>query len=270
MLVEYIVYLFDAHVLDFLCLCEVDDDDFNELHNRLAEFKFGLCDLYPKTSTSRSRFDCIAIYNQERFEVTPQRVLEERVANTNIKVAQLICVNDLDNDSEFFIYLAHWPSRLYESKDLRRKAASFLWNDAKELINESNNVIFMGDFNANPFEDCLTDDLNATRCHEMCRYYPTQFIYNPFWRSLTSEEQLSLDNATQQFPSGTYYYKKDRKSKWNAFDQILVSSSLVSDGPWYLNEYETGVIYDENIYEAFSSKDSHIDHFPIICTIDKV
>jgi hypothetical protein len=126
----------------------------------------------------------------------------------------------------------------------------------------------MGDFNEEPFHECLENQLLATRDRDIAKKSHS-YLYNPFWRHLGESAPYSCDYSPRSF-AGTCYISSGHATKWKTVDQIIVSSAFLGNCSWHLNEDLTKILYitpnaiDEN--EAIGI----FDHFPIITTLDRI
>lgn len=135
------------------------------------------------------------------------------------------------NDSFSFLLVAvHLPSKLYKEDDdyyfINRALSVGIRND--EIKSKTSNIIIVGDFNQNPFEESM---VSMNGIHAMLhksiplieRTYQgitLKKFYNPML-NLFKEANNSL---------GTYYYDASSHAAnfhWNFFDQVIVSPELV-------------------------------------------
>ena len=133
-----------------------------------------------------------------------------------------------------------------------------------------NNVIIVGDFNANPFEEvCInancfhavsSKDIAKKRKKRIIKGQEYAIFYNPMWNLFGDKNQTN----------GTYYYDKEGITAyfWNIFDQVILSP-------------EVAEIFEDNSLKIISSinnnsllynngipnKDDISDHLPIFFQI---
>lgn len=81
----------------------------------------------------------------------------------------------------------------------------------------------MGDFNDDPMDESIAKGLGAQKTPERTGSFD---LYNPFWKTLEDDG------------IGTLMYR----SKWNLFDQIMVSASLVRENRGGL-KYESNEVF---------------------------
>lgn len=128
------------------------------------------------------------------------------------------------------------------------------------------NVVLLGDFNDEPFDEGVERYIRASRDHELVRER-TSLFYNPFWRHLSAGQDGPVGDAA----FGTYFHRNAEFSRWRTFDQMIVSSSLLTGGSgWMLDEKRTHVLRMPALAMAIASKASVLDHFPIIGHLERV
>lgn len=267
-LCSHILSLFSDHSIDLLGLCEVSEDDILYLKDFFSQFNIST---YGMTSQAgRSRFDLAVIFNNSKISVTHVDSLVAVHFENYIKAGQVIKVNINGEEDSIYVYLCHWPSRLRgDGKDKRTLAAEYIYTDAVKRMRQGKDIIVMGDFNDNPYDDSLSRYLRANRCHDYVKKYPMELFYNPFWRTVVSESKFSYADSNNTYRSGTHKYNQMGGSVWHSYDQICVSGSLIGAGNWYLNEHATTVISSQNILDDYNNTNNFIDHLPIACEITR-
>ncbi|MBS9927341.1 endonuclease/exonuclease/phosphatase family protein [Vibrio alginolyticus] len=268
---KHINHLIKDEKCDLLALCEVSELDYFHFENTYGNEELGVINLTDEVG--RTRFDMLVIYRKERLGVEQVNTLSKPVTGHTIKAAQVLKVTnlDIDTDEVFYLYTCHWASRLNGDSDKRRKkAASMVYSDALEYIEAGNHVIVMGDFNDNPYDVSINEELSASRCHDAVKRYPNEYLYNPFWRTVVSGLHYNRHNSSQSFRSGTHKYKEFAGTIWHSYDQIIVSGSLLSGDGWHLNESQTKVIEEVSLLRDFESRHSFLDHLPIVCEVNRI
>lgn len=254
---------------DFLALCEVSEADVRYLSEHLDLDNITVLDLTQKVG--RTRFDIVVIYKNSKIKVRHNRTLSKPLTGNTVKAAQLVEVENIDDSKTIYVYLCHWASRLNGDGEAKRiAAANMVYNSASEFMNEGSDVIIMGDFNDNPYDESLHHCLKASRCHDAVKKYPTEFFYNPFWRSIVSEYKYSHAGVKNTYRSGSHKFKQFLGTIWHSYDQIVVSGSFLSNGYWHLNEYRTQVMAPTEILTHFEDNKHFIDHLPIVCEITRI
>lgn len=119
----------------------------------------------------------------------------------------------LSNDTLHF-FVNHWPSRWGGEKATRpkrKKAAAALKPVIDSLQNRPSpkNIIIMGDFNDEPSDQSIKKILKAKSSED------SAFLANLMSPYLKTEQ-------------GTHFYEEATGSKWNIFDQLIVSRPLLN------------------------------------------
>jgi hypothetical protein len=261
--------LFTEFSCDLVAVCEVSSEDVDHISSNLNLSNIEVLDL--TCTVGRTRFDMAVIYNNQKIQLNHLHSLSKVKTGNTIKAAQVVEIENLDDSRKIQIFLCHWASRLNGGSDIRRKsAADIVYSSAQELMNANNDVIIMGDFNDNPYDESVLQNLNSTRCHDAVRKYPNEYFYNPFWRSVVSEDKYSHLVTDKSFRSGTYKYKQMLGTIWHSYDQIMFSGSFLGKGAWHLNEQCTKVIDEIGFVRDFENNKNLIDHLPIVCEITRL
>ncbi|WP_144431421.1 endonuclease/exonuclease/phosphatase family protein [Aeromonas schubertii] len=273
-LCTHITDLFSDHSIDLLGLCEVSEDDILYLESFFSNQNistFGMT-----SQIGRSRFDLAVMYNNTKISVSHVDSLVDVHCGNYIKAGQVLKINvneneNVNNDNdEIYVYLCHWPSRVRPEGEAKRSlAAEYVYNDAVRRMRQGKDIIVMGDFNDNPYDDSLSLRLRANRCHDYVKKYPTELFYNPFWRTVVSDSKFCYADSNNTYRSGTHKYHQFGGSLWHSYDQICVSGSFIGAGKWYLNEHATTVIASQNILDDYNNSNNFIDHLPIACEITR-
>lgn len=264
---SHIESLLDESDCDLIALSEVCSDDLKFFEQSLpAHFK--ILDITNKAG--KTRFDCGVIYNENALEVIEVKDLDIDDLNNTVKAGQVLKVTDKISTDEFTIVLCHWSSQIMTSGVCKRAtAATHLKFYLKDLLDNDQKIIVMGDFNDEPHSNSLIENLYTTRCIDAVRKHPRQLLYNPFWRHMVSRELYCHTTSDSNYDSGSHNYQSYIKNFWQMYDQIFFSASFLGGSEWHINERETKVVKNENLINAFSSKTSFIDHYPVICEIQK-
>ncbi|EPS3421739.1 endonuclease/exonuclease/phosphatase family protein [Vibrio fluvialis] len=269
-IIESLLYLFTSQRLALLGLCEISSDDVSALKVLLpANSKIKIMDLNERAG--RTRFDTAIIYDCSVISIDQVKGLSIPSQGQTIKIAQRLVVYEREYNERFYVYLSHWPSQILGiGDDKRKRAAIQLYENAKELLDRNERVILMGDFNENPHSPTLSILLNASRCHNKSRNYPTEVLYNPFWRSIVSKLTYSYVTPKDlKFQSGSLFYKNNFEAEWHSFDQIIVSGNFLGSGSWHLQESMTGVIDAERYLNYIYDNESNFDHLPVVCEVTR-
>lgn len=267
---EHIKTLITDFSCDLIAVCEVSNEDAAYITSYLNSLFTNVKVLDLTCSLGQTRFDIAVIYNDEKIHLTHKHNLSKIQTGNTVKAAQVVELVNLDDMKTIQLFLCHWASRLNGDSESRRKsAASIVYSSARELMSEDCDVIVMGDFNDNPYDESIQANLHASRCHDAVRKYPNEYFYNPFWRSVVSEKKYSHLVDNESFRSGTYKYKQFQGTVWHSYDQIMFSGSFLGTGPWHLNEQSTKVIDEIRFTDDFENSKNLIDHLPVICEITR-
>lgn len=165
--------------------------------------------------------DCALLYNPKLFVPLSQKlVLSEPFEGdtTHLTRGFLIVNGTLAGDPVCFI-VNHWPSRgaaepvrVHAARQVKVLADSLLCTHKKLKL------IVMGDLNDDPMDQSLAT-LGAKKYRQDVK---SGDFYNPWWETLEDKGV------------GTLLYR----GKWNLFDQIVLSSSLLNA--------KKGLTYDHN------------------------
>jgi len=112
------------------------------------------------------------------------------------------------------VFVNHWPSRMggqARSEILRDETAKILRNkiDSLFFLSKNNKIIIIGDFNDDPDDESIQNDLKAIKVTD-------KIVKGQLY-------DLSERWLKDIFTVGTIKYK----GKWSIFDQIIVSSGLL-------------------------------------------
>jgi endonuclease/exonuclease/phosphatase family metal-dependent hydrolase len=193
-----------------------------------------------KESPDHRGLDVVLLYNEEHFyplEYHYYPLISE--TNEIEKTRELLYVSGILNETDtLHIFVNHWPSRysgLLESKPARLAAARLLKSKTDELFRKYHlpKIIIVGDFNDNPTDESVTDILQAKNTTSQ----------------IEKDDLYNLSAGWLRGGTGTLKYQ----SKWDVFDQIIVSGTLLN------NKY--GLITSE--------KDANIIQLPFLFEEDK-
>lgn len=251
--------------VDFLALGEISEKDVKVIleNCQLANIGNG----FDFAKVGRSRFDTGFLYRRDKLVlIDPLRPIITNKGNRTLKLAQRADFTIRGCDKSLHVFISHWPSLLWcpESSADRHLLSIKLREMVEEVSPEHGkigNVILLGDYNAEPYNDSFAEQLMATRDRVLARKMPN-LLYNPFWRHLGFSKPYSSD-MTDEGSGGTYFHKNGKITRWRTFDQIIFSSAFLGHTEWHLNEDLTGILDIEKDLKIF-------DHFPVYGVIEKV
>lgn len=267
---EHLKKLITGLSCDLIAICEVSTEDVAYINSYLNSHLTNVNMLDLTCEIGRTRFDIAVIYNSEKIHLNHQYYLSKVLTGNTVKAAQLVEIVNLDDKQTIQLFLCHWASRLNgDGEDRRKAAANIVFSSVQDLVSENKDVIVMGDFNDNPYDESILTNLKASRCHDSVRKYPNEFLYNPFWRSVVSDKKYSHLSDNEPFRSGTHKYKQFLGTVWHSYDQIMFSGSFLGTGAWHLNEQNTKVIDEVGFINDFENSKNLIDHLPVMCEITR-
>ncbi len=256
--------------VDFLGLCEVTKSDLIRL---LRESVLPNYSIYDGTyDIGRSKFDTGAIYNTDRFTLIDDKVITVSLGNRTLKLANRIEFKVANDDFPFYIFLTHWPSHLTPDSESFRillgARLRLMLSDLITVYKENARLIIMGDFNEEPFHECIENQLLATRDRDMAKK-SYSYLYNPFWRLLGESVSYTHDCRIRSY-AGTCHISSGHSTKWKTVDQIIVSSAFLGNCSWHLNEDLTKILYITPNAIDINEATGTFDHFPIITAFDLI
>lgn len=218
-------------------------------------------------TAGRSRFSLCILGRKGYVKVGFRSPIVDDGRGPVVKVGMHFRAQLAEGDPPLEVIAAHWPSRLHLDRQdsARTHIASFLrrWIDQHLFrLNPQANVVVLGDFNDEPFDEGIERYLRASRDRLRVERNP-KLLYNPFWRHLSS---FGGGGSTAHLSDpGTYFHAKGEFSYWRTFDPLIVSSSLLlSRSGWRMNEQRTRVLSLPALDDLVGSGSSLVDHLPIV------
>ncbi len=258
--------------VDFIALCEVNENDINDISSNCNLNGYQIFNGYQKAG--RAYFDTCVLFKTDKMILRDELHITSKKGGKTYKIAQRLDFLARGHEIPLHVFLSHWPSRLHMSQGAPERAhfGIKLREAVEELIELYDNntaLILLGDYNDEPFDHSLSEHLMATRDRHLAKK-KKHLLYNPFWRKLghddpyTHKVEITIENG------GTYFYKSDPISRWKTFDQMIFSSCFLGDSKWHLNETFTQVLDIPMYRELVLNSKELFDHFPIIGTIERV
>ncbi|MBL7692524.1 MAG: hypothetical protein JNM41_13110 [Flavipsychrobacter sp.] len=202
------------------------------------------------------------IYDPASFRVLKSEPIKVDISSTSGKAVtrDVLHVHGILVKDTVDIFVNHWPSRrggTDESNNKRSIAAQVNRDAAMKVMKKNKNahIIIMGDLNDNPADPSITNILGAVADKKSSGSY----LYNPF-------------ASIHASGSGTEVYRK----QWNLFDQIIISSSLLTDKTLTYNKAEifkpsfiidTYKGHEGEPHRSFKGPrwiNGYSDHFPVV------
>lgn len=263
--------LFLEKKVDFLGLCEINEDVLNYFVDKLNERVEGyFCgEFFSDETETRGLFDIGYICINKDLSVEHINTVTNRFGHSQIKVAQefVLCIGNEISSDQIKIFVSHWPSDKNGNKESHRgQGAEILRN---EMLNNYDQFqcIAMGDYNASPLNRIFFDRLKSTNDRSLVKSAPDFWTYNPFWKALAPRVPFSIDESRHDF--GTYYYKATDKESWHTVDHMIFSGGFLGNHDWFIEESKTQVVSDKDIIDLVMDAKLKIDHLPIISCIKR-
>lgn len=249
---------------DFICLGEVCDEDIDFIDIKLNLASLGYSVVKGAKKLNRSYFDTCIIHKSEHLLVP---ILGENTkylafdSGTNqLKIATKFYFQLAEPfNSDLVVYLSHWPSKLKDNYLNTGSISERCRMDIEMQLEGVENIILMGDYNVEPYEDAIVHNLQTSRDKDVVLAKPTVF-YNPCWKFLIeSPEPYESNNM------GTYFYSSGRFHKKLVLDQIIFSPSFLK-GNWIFKDEYVNILSIDKIL-GISVKVS--DHLPISAIVGR-
>ncbi|MCF5747104.1 endonuclease/exonuclease/phosphatase family protein [Pseudomonas tremae] len=262
---QVLEYLIVEKGADFIALGEVSDLDFDFLsqRNSFAHYRY----VSAVATAGRTRFDLGYLYNTLKISIIETANITTMSGTSTLKLAHRVMLGVQGSILPICLFISHWPSRMYTSPNdstrhelgirLRSKV-----EDALEVEGANSLVILLGDFNDEPFDLSLSEQLKASRDIDLVKKKP-HLLYNPFWSYLgrKSSHRLSV---------GSYFYKGGKVTKWHTFDQIIFSHGFIKATHWRLADDCEYIVQLPELVEMVKSRKSVFDHLPVYGIIEQV
>lgn len=249
---------------DIVGLCEVENLDVLEdlvQHPNLREKDYGIIHF---DSPDARGIDVALLYKKASFIPSSFKshrlLLFDEMSERKYTRDQLVVGGTMDREDIYFI-VNHWPSRrggAAKSSPLRVRAA--LLNkriiDSIQELDLDAKIIAMGDLNDDPIDNSLKKILNTKGKK---RQLDSVSLYNPM-------------EAMFKKGIGSLAYR----DKWNLFDQLFMTSNLVTEDRTTLSFWKAGIFappfirtakgrfkgYPLRTYSGGSYTAGYSDHFP--------
>ncbi|WP_148242718.1 endonuclease/exonuclease/phosphatase family protein [Enterobacter asburiae] len=259
--VQQINHLTNNKLADIIFLSEINEEYFKIINPLITTGNF-LFELLNFTTKTKSIFDLAVIYNQNSVKISSSEAITNLVSKTDIKAAVKVGFTELANNTELTTYVSHWPSfRTPDAEFVKTHAANALKDNAKVHLNSGNHVIFMGDYNTEPYSIIFSTNLMATNDRKNVIDNPNDWLYNPFWKLLHS--RVNFEQSLNQHDLGSCYSSSNKRPNWATFDQMFFSAAFLKNKGWSIIEDETGRFFENDILQNIEKTSSSINHHPI-------
>ncbi|MBC8320351.1 MAG: endonuclease/exonuclease/phosphatase family protein [Bacteroidetes bacterium] len=221
-----------------------------------------------KDSPDERGIDVALLYNPEIFKPVGTRfIVPEFPDNPELKTRDILYFKGVVNKNDtLHVFINHWVSRWGGQKETephRIQIAKVIKNITDSILNNelNANIIIAGDLNDNPSDTSIYKVLEALEISDI-----------PGGKSLYN---LSLKQFKNGF--GSLYYKS-----WDMFDQIIVSTSLITGKnglkvssteqvvfkeDWMLYQPKGGPVRPSRTASGSNYYGGYSDHLPIMVSI---
>ena len=269
--------LFSKRMVDVLVLCEVNEEAIDFLRSELKDFSI----VKANDCVSKNlHFDMVMIHNHKIKVIEKNPIFKNTLSGAalgfNIKTGYSFLLsisgNKSDADGKINLIASHWPSIIRDNSEFKKNHAARQLKTICDLeLNKSDRqVVLMGDYNEEPASDAIKT-LMYTTTNRHYAILDNEIMYN-LSDSMSGPHIPNYHGVDYHF-SGSWVssdsaFRAKEESSCKTFDQIIVPSSMISKGPWIVNERSTKIISNEKIRSAVVNR--IIDHFPILLRIENI
>lgn len=262
---QVLEYLIAEKGADFIALGEMSHLDFEFLSSK-STFKH--YQYVPAISVvGKTSFDLGYLYNTLKISIMDSTPISTLSGGTTLKIAHRVMLAVQGSSLPICLFMTHWPSRMYTSPNdaTRHELGLRLRSKVDELLKVEGKpplIVLLGDFNDEPFDLSLSEQLKASRDIELVKKRP-YLLYNPFWSYLGKKNSHKLS-------SGSYFYSQGKTTKWHTFDQIIFSHGFIKAKHWRLAEECEYIVQLPELVEMVKKRKFIFDHLPIYGIIERV
>ncbi len=246
--VENVLRRFSKRIgaIDLLAIAEITSEAAHELRDRLCPHYrvHSLAGLYTQPD-----FHVAILYNPSVGFNAEDFLAVSNVPNATRPMATL----DLKSDGDRIrFFICHWTARFNRITEKRRQTCALGLSSAvyeylhPKQLEEDRHIVILGDLNEEPYglvEDWLYAYRDSTpslrREHYTDKDVQRTKLYNCSWR-LLGEHHPHPRAAHERQMAGSYYWRENRT--WHTFDQVIVSGSLLTKSPPYLEESSLHIV----------------------------
>jgi exonuclease III len=225
-----------------------------------------------KISPRHNEVKISVLYDASKVDVGALR-LDAPIVEGSVLARQTSTRLRVEGMPEIHLVIAHWPSRLHDAQQnvKRNRLGEAVRGMFRSLVARSSPeapyLVIMGDFNDEPFDRSIAEQINSTRDRELARRKPREFLYNASWRHL-GEATPHPGDPSSPSGAGTYFYRRGGPfTRWYTFDQVLVSASFLTAPGWQLDESLTGPFRLPQLVSSIMNPSVPSDHLPVVATL---
>ncbi|WP_027595221.1 endonuclease/exonuclease/phosphatase family protein [Pseudomonas sp. LAIL14HWK12:I7] len=261
---QVILNLITSVGADFIALGEMSDLDLEDVASVCNPYDYTVHS--GVTKAGRSQFDICFVINERKLSLLHSKDIVSKKGESTLKIAKRLDVASVDDGTIFHLLISHWPSRLWcEENHADRHTYGLRLRDSVEdifeLYESSPFVIMLGDYNDEPFDKSLSDQVMASRDIDLVRR-KRHLLYNPFWQHLCKR-------TVEHSGSGSYYYKGGKVTKWHTFDQLIYSHAFVTSSSWSYKADENLVHEIPQLVELVTNPAIIFDHLPVYGKVER-
>lgn len=257
---------------DVIGLCEIENRFVLEHLIRDTPLRTYSYKIIHKESPDSRGIDVALLYNSKRIYPLNYQFYRVKNGDLSINTREILYFSGIvDQKDTLHFFVNHWKSRydgLLETKQGRAFAARTLRTRVDSLFqsNRNSKIVILGDFNDQPTDISLKNELTA---FEPTANFRKNQLYNLSWSWVGKEP-------------GTLKYQ----SQWSVFDQIIVSGTLLDENsglstkpgnakiidlPFLLEKDEKyGGFKPNRTYNGYSYKGGFSDHLPVVLKLYSV
>lgn len=219
-------------------------------------------DIIHYDSPDRRGVDVGLIFNPNLFKVSSSKIYPYILPeNPDFKTRDVLLVSGTLAGDSFHVLVNHWPSRLGKKSTQLREFAALINKhiaDSIYMADPSAKIVIMGDMNDDPSDKSTRVVLNAKKKEQDVK---EGGLYNTMWSF--------FDKGI-----GSLSYQ----GRWNLFDQIIISKSLLGDNYSSLRYWKAEIFnrsfitQQEGKYKGYPLRtfsegkfiNGYSDHFPVL------
>lgn len=253
---------------EFICLGEVGPDDLMFFEKHITPQKLGYFCAKGTDQAGRLFFDTCIYFKKHhslvRADNSDVKNFIMTSASSKFKYGQKYKFNLFSDDiQKLTIYLSHWPSKLHDNSLKIASIAERLRVNIEEELEETKDIILIGDYNVEPYHQAVVHHLQSSRERDLVLKKPNVF-YNPCWKFLSSTNKKILKPNYH----GTYFYLQGSFNYWHVIDQIMFSHNFLSE-KWDLQDKYINIINLHHRPSDVVKVDIISDHNPLSAVIHR-
>ncbi|MFV5535218.1 endonuclease/exonuclease/phosphatase family protein [Acinetobacter pittii] len=249
-----IVESFMKQDYDYICLSEVSLQDIQFFENKIHENGYNFTKVVEHIGSNRYFDTCIIFKNHnEIIKVDGKDCFYDLYQwdTSMLKIGQIYQFIDLKLDEPLIFCVSHWPSLLRNNESEINQISMKLRDWVIKYPNCY--VILVGDYNQEPYSDYIVENLQVSRERDYVINNP-QILYNPCWKLLVNASEVK----------GTIKSNQSRFRDWSILDQVMVSSSFLTN-KWNFSDEDLSILDDDvlGVMTQNSISQNPSDHYPL-------